>query len=66
MAWSDRPLKFQGETNDTAALGVYLYDAFGNLTLLYRDPLMGSQYPLPRAATSASAGRGRPGGGQIG
>lgn len=46
-AWSDRPLKFQGETNDTAALGVYLYDAFGNLTLLYRDPEMGSQYPLP-------------------
>jgi len=46
-AWSDRPLKFQGEINDTAALGVYLYDAFGNLTLLYRDPEMGSQYPLP-------------------
>ena len=46
-AWSDRPLKFQGETNDTAALGVYLYDAFGNLALLYRDPEMGSQYPLP-------------------
>jgi len=46
-AWSDRPLKFQGETNETAALGVYLYDAFGNLTLLYRDPAMGSQYPLP-------------------
>jgi hypothetical protein len=47
VAWSDRPLRFQGETNDTAALGVYLYDAFGNLTLLYRDPAMGSQYPLP-------------------
>jgi hypothetical protein len=47
VAWSDRPLKFQGEQNDTAALGVYLYDAFGNLNLLYRDPAMGSQYPLP-------------------
>jgi hypothetical protein len=47
VAWSDQPLKFQGETNDTAALGVYLYDAYGNLTLLYRDPAMGSQYPLP-------------------
>ena len=46
-AWSDRPLKFQGETNETATLGVYLYDAFGNLNLLYRDPTMGSQYPLP-------------------
>lgn len=47
VAWSDRPLRFQGETNETAALGVYLYDAFGNLNLLYRDPAMGSQYPLP-------------------
>ncbi len=47
VAWSDRPLRFQGEMNDTAALGVYLYDAFGNLNLLYRDPAMGSQYPLP-------------------
>jgi len=46
-AWSGRPLKFQGEVNDTAALGVYLGDAFGNLTLLYRDPALGSQYPLP-------------------
>ena len=47
VAWSDRPLKFQGQTNETAALGVYLYDAFGNLSLLYRDPAIGSQYPLP-------------------
>jgi hypothetical protein len=46
-AWSDRPLKFQGQVNDTAALGVYLYDAFGNLELLYRDAKIGSQYPLP-------------------
>jgi hypothetical protein len=46
VAWSDRPLKFQGEVNDTAALGVYLYDAFGNLELLFRDPAIGSQYPL--------------------
>lgn len=47
VAWSDRPLRFQGEQNETAALGVYLYDAFGNLNLLYRDPAIGSQYPLP-------------------
>ena len=47
MAWSDRPLCFQGQANDAAATGVYLYDAFGNLTLLYRDPALGSQYPLP-------------------
>ncbi len=47
VAWSDRALRFQGEVNDTAALGVYLYDAFGNLNLIYRDPALGSQYPLP-------------------
>lgn len=47
VSWSDKPLKFQGETNDVAALGVYLYDTFGNRTLLYRDPTLGSQYPLP-------------------
>lgn len=47
VAWSDRPLKFQGEQNDAAALGTYLYDAFGNLNLLYRDPAIGTQYPLP-------------------
>jgi mono/diheme cytochrome c family protein len=46
-AWSDRPLKFQGSTNDTAAMGLYLYDASGNLELIYRDPTIGSQYPLP-------------------
>ncbi len=47
VAWSDKPLRFQGQQNEVAALGVYLYDAFGNLSLLYRDPAMGSQYPLP-------------------
>jgi hypothetical protein len=47
VAWSDRPLRFQGQANDAAALGVYLYDAFGNLTLVYRDPKLGSQYALP-------------------
>lgn len=47
VAWSDRPLKFQGQINDTAALGVYLFDATGNLNLLYRDANIGSQYPLP-------------------
>ena len=63
VAWSDKPLRFQGEQNETAALGVYLYDAFGNLTLLYRDPAMGSQYPLPvrprlRPPTISSQTRG--------
>jgi len=33
-----------GEPND---LGLYLFDAFGNLNLLYRDPAISSMYPLP-------------------
>jgi hypothetical protein len=28
-------------------MGVYLYDAFGNLELLHRDPAISSQYPVP-------------------
>ena len=50
VAWSDRPLRFQGETNDSAALGVYLYDAFGNLNLLYRDPRAGQPVSVAGAA----------------
>ncbi len=37
--WSMR-----GPVND---LGVYLFDAFGNLELIYRDPEISSMYPLP-------------------
>ena len=33
-----------GPAND---LGLYLFDAFGNLNLLYRDPEIGSETPLP-------------------
>ncbi len=48
VAWSDRPLKGEsfGGANDIAAFGVYLYNVFGNLELLYRDAAIGSQYPL--------------------
>jgi hypothetical protein len=31
------------------AMAVYLFDAFGNQELLYRDPAIGSQFPLPLA-----------------
>ncbi len=61
VAWSDRPLQFQGETNDTAALGVYLYDAFGNLNLLYRDRSDGQPVSAAGAAPPAAADR-RPAG----
>jgi len=53
VSWSDRPLPpgvpppgwgLPGGPND---LGLYLFDAFGNLNLLYRDPCIGCETPLP-------------------
>jgi hypothetical protein len=35
--------------NPPNAMGIYLYDAFGNLELLHRDPAITSMYPLPVA-----------------
>ena len=52
VAWSAAPLPpgtprpqwgMPGPPND---LGVYLFDSFGNLNLLYRDPDISSMYPL--------------------
>ncbi|MHC4406409.1 MAG: HzsA-related protein, partial [Planctomycetota bacterium] len=52
-AWSASPLPpgtprprwgMPGPPND---LGLYLFDAFGNLTLLYRDPAVSSTCPVP-------------------
>ena len=47
VAWSDVPLTNPGDATGTAAMGIYLFDAFGNLDLLYRDPAISSMYPLP-------------------
>jgi len=57
VAWSGSPLSasvpqpperpvwsMPGTTND---LGVYLFDTFGNMNLIYRDPAISSMYPLP-------------------
>ncbi|MBI5397199.1 MAG: hypothetical protein HZA91_18025 [Verrucomicrobia bacterium] len=41
------------ERNPPNAMGIYLYDAFGNLELLYRDPDITSMYPLPVAPRPA-------------
>ena len=53
VAWSDRRLPphtvCTDDRNPVNAMGVYLYDAFGNLELLHRDPAITSQYPLPVA-----------------
>ncbi len=53
VAWSGAPLPpgtpppvwgGPGPAND---LGLYLFDAFGNLTLIYRDPAISSETPIP-------------------
>jgi hypothetical protein len=51
-AWSDRRLPphcrvDSSEQNPVNATGLYLFDAFGNLTLLYRDPAISSSCPIP-------------------
>lgn len=55
-AWSPKRLPPMGgyepvrdERNPSNALGIYLYDVFGNLELLYRDPEISSLYPIPVA-----------------
>jgi hypothetical protein len=54
-AWSDRPLpphtlmKPDDPRNPPNACGIYLYDAFGNLTLLHRDPAISTVWPVPVA-----------------
>ncbi|MBM4000798.1 MAG: hypothetical protein FJ297_14880 [Planctomycetes bacterium] len=53
VAWSDRPLPQHqlmppdDPNNPRNALGIYLYDAFGNLTLLHRDADISSMNPIP-------------------
>ena len=52
VAWSDRRLPphcrvDNTDQNPVNATGLYLYDAFGNLNLLYRDPAIASSCPLP-------------------
>ncbi len=51
VAWSDKPLPPHSLVDDARnppnAMGVYLYDAFGNLELLHRDASISTQYPIP-------------------
>jgi len=53
VSWSDRTLpihaymKLGDERNPPNASGIYLYDAFGNLNLLHRDPEISSETPMP-------------------
>ncbi|MHC4646859.1 MAG: HzsA-related protein, partial [Planctomycetota bacterium] len=52
VCWSDRRLPPHCRVDDSKdnpinATGLYLYDAFGNLNLLYRDPNISAAYPIP-------------------
>lgn len=52
VAWSDKRLPphtyvKDPNRNPTSSIGIYLRDALGNQTLLYRDPDISSMYPLP-------------------
>jgi len=52
VAWSDRRLPPHCRVDDTNqnptnATGLYLLDAFGNLDLIYRDPAISSECPIP-------------------
>ena len=53
VSWSDRKFPphslcaIDDPRNPVNAQGIYLYDAFGNLELLYRDPDISAMYPLP-------------------
>ena len=76
VGWSDHKLpphagsgQITDDRNPVNAMGIYLYDRFGNLELLYRDPAISSMYPIPvrpRKKPPGAAFRGglgrRPGG----
>jgi len=53
VGWADRRLpghtlfKVDDPNNPSNAMGIYLFDAFGNLNLLHRDDALSSSYPLP-------------------
>ncbi|HEY5914348.1 MAG TPA: discoidin domain-containing protein [Verrucomicrobiae bacterium] len=51
VGWADAKLpphgRYEDGQNPENAMGLYLFDAFGNLELLYRDPQISSVSPVP-------------------
>ncbi len=47
VAWSPYPIRREGRGNPGNSLGVYLFDVFGNLELIHRDPAISTMYPIP-------------------
>jgi hypothetical protein len=51
VAWSDREMiGWPGPPEPVNALGIYLFDTYGNLELIYRDPEISSVTPMPLSA----------------
>jgi len=64
VAWSDRRLpphrgsrQVVDDNNPVNALGLYLYDSFGNLELIHRDPEISSMNPIPIRARRTPPGQ---------
>ncbi|MFO8011988.1 MAG: discoidin domain-containing protein [Phycisphaerae bacterium] len=59
VAWSTHRLPphtyVHDKRNPVDAMGLYVYDAFGNLEPLYRDPAVSCQYPTPIRARPTPA-----------
>jgi mono/diheme cytochrome c family protein len=53
VAYSPLPLEWEPRANAAAALGLYLLDARGNRELIYRDPQIGADNPIPLAPRPA-------------
>jgi len=73
VSWSNRSLpghaRLEDDSNPVNAQGIYLYDRFGNLELLHRDPAISSMMPIPlrpRTAPAGYAGLPRVDGSQVG
>ena len=45
VSWSNQPLRHMAR--EFTGFGVYLFDAFGNLNVIHRDPEIPCMYPLP-------------------
>ena len=73
VSWSNRKLppqtRVEDDSNPVNAQGIYLYDRFGNLELLHRDPDISSTMPIPirvRRSPAAFAGLVDASGQQVG
>ena len=55
VSWSNADLAHENTSNPVNALGLYVYDSFGNLELIYRDPDISSMFPIPLVPSKPQA-----------